>query len=82
MFLLNGDVCPKLGSFRSQLLSTPTSMTKTWSKIVPRTEALFNRLKSLQVNTKDKLLDVWKINPSCKYCTIVFYNLGILFQIK
>lgn len=35
-FLLNGDVFPKLKKYTSSLLSSPSSMTKSWSKYVYR----------------------------------------------
>lgn len=33
-FLLEGEVCPKLKSFVPNYLATPSSVTKSWSKLV------------------------------------------------
>lgn len=66
MFLLNGEVIVKLDKFKKNLLSTPESMCKTWSKLVPRTETLLNAIKNRQVDSRKRLIAEWKKNPMCE----------------
>ncbi|XP_066602003.1 probable ATP-dependent RNA helicase kurz [Prorops nasuta] len=58
-FFLEGDVCRKLKRYTRSLLSTPGSINKTWSKLIPRTEAITKALLSQEVMSKDKLLAIW-----------------------
>lgn len=66
-FLLNGEVFESLGEFRKNLLSTPSTMTKSWSKLMPRTEVLINALANRQVDSKRKMMQELNKNPDCKY---------------
>jgi ATP-dependent RNA helicase DHX37/DHR1 len=66
-FLLNGDIFEKLQEFKSNLLSTPATMTKSWSKLLPRTEVMINTLANRQVDSKRKLISEWNTNPNCKH---------------
>ena len=65
-FLLNGEVCEKLLEFKHNLLSPPSTMTKSWSKLMPRTEVIMNALASRQIDSKTKLIQELKLNPNCK----------------
>lgn len=65
-FLLNGEVFEELLEFQKNLLSTPSSITKSWSKLMPRTEILMNALANRHVNSKRKFIDELKSNPNCK----------------
>ncbi|KAG5840982.1 hypothetical protein ANANG_G00194730 [Anguilla anguilla] len=70
-FLLEGQVCPKLGSHASCLLSSPSTMLKTWAKLQPRTEALLGALVSEKADCKAALLSAWKKNEKyllAPYC--------------
>ncbi|KAG7212083.1 hypothetical protein KM043_012436 [Ampulex compressa] len=58
-FFLDGQVCPKLKRFVSSLLSTPLSITKSWAKLIPRTQEMTQTLMSQAVMSKEKLLEVW-----------------------
>ncbi|OCT98359.1 hypothetical protein XELAEV_18010591mg [Xenopus laevis] len=63
MFLLEGKVIKKFGSYRSVLLSTPIAMLKTWAKLQPRTEILLKALVSENADSLAGLLAAWKKNP-------------------
>ncbi|OCU02001.1 hypothetical protein XELAEV_18007760mg [Xenopus laevis] len=70
MFLLEGKVIKKLGSYRSVLLSTPITMLKNWAKLQPRTEILLKALVSENADCQSGLLAAWKKNP--KYLLSAF----------
>uniref|UniRef100_T1I963 RNA helicase n=1 Tax=Rhodnius prolixus TaxID=13249 RepID=T1I963_RHOPR len=59
VFLLDGSVCPKLTKYTKSLLSTPQTMIRSWAKLQPRTELLLKTLVSNEVDSKEKLLNVW-----------------------
>ncbi|XP_036382835.1 probable ATP-dependent RNA helicase DHX37 [Megalops cyprinoides] len=61
-FLLEGQVCPKLKSHTSYLLSSPSTMLKTWAKLQPRTEALLGVLVSEKADCRAALLSAWQKN--------------------
>ncbi|XP_076859580.1 putative ATP-dependent RNA helicase DHX37 [Brachyhypopomus gauderio] len=58
-FLLEGQVCPRLQQHSACLLSSPSTMLKTWAKLQPRTEALLGALVSEKVDNKDALQAAW-----------------------
>ncbi|XP_066545535.1 putative ATP-dependent RNA helicase DHX37 [Amia ocellicauda] len=58
-FLLEGEVCPKLRSYSKCLLSSPSTMLKTWAKLQPRTEALLGALVTEKVDCRQALLSAW-----------------------
>uniref|UniRef100_A0A8C1HLZ8 Activating signal cointegrator 1 complex subunit 3 n=1 Tax=Cyprinus carpio carpio TaxID=630221 RepID=A0A8C1HLZ8_CYPCA len=64
-FFLEGQV-----TFMSQysrcLLSSPSTMLKTWAKLQPRTEALLTALVSENVNNRTSLEAAWKKDERCK----------------
>ncbi|KAF6080955.1 DEAH-box helicase 37 [Phyllostomus discolor] len=62
-FLLEGQVCPKLASYQGCLLSSPSTMLKTWARLQPRTESLLRALVAETANCRDALLAAWKKNP-------------------
>ncbi|XP_059379339.1 probable ATP-dependent RNA helicase DHX37 [Carassius carassius] len=59
-FFLEGQVCPKIEQFSRCLLSSPSTMLKTWAKLQPRTEALLTALVSENVNNRTSLEAAWK----------------------
>ncbi|MFT7805018.1 putative ATP-dependent RNA helicase DHX37 [Arapaima gigas] len=61
-FFLEGQVCPKLQSYTSCLLSSPSIMLKTWAKLQPRTEALLGVLVSGKADCQEALLSAWEKN--------------------
>jgi len=65
-FLLEGKVLEPLAEFRKNLLSTPSTMTKSWSKLLPRTEMMINVLSNRQIDSRRKLLKELQANPNCK----------------
>ena len=66
-FLLNGEVFDKLEEFKKNLLSTPSTMTKSWSKLMPRTEMMLNALASRQIDSKAKIVHELRSDSSCEY---------------
>ncbi|KAM5193099.1 putative ATP-dependent RNA helicase DHX37 [Mantella aurantiaca] len=62
-FLLEGKVLKKLGSFTNILLSSPTTMLKSWAKLQPRTEVLLKALVSENADNRSSLLTAWKNDP-------------------
>ncbi|ERE76014.1 putative ATP-dependent RNA helicase DHX37-like protein [Cricetulus griseus] len=70
-FLLEGQVFCKLVSFKSCLLSSPSTMLKTWARLQPRTESLLKALVAEKADSRDALLAAWKKNPRyllAEYC--------------
>lgn len=65
-FLLNGEVFESLGQFKKHLLSSPSAMTKSWSKLIPRTEMMLNALANHQVDSKAKMKRELRANPNCE----------------
>jgi ATP-dependent RNA helicase DHX37/DHR1 len=66
-FVLEGVVLEELAEFKTNLLSSPATMTKTWSKLVPRTEMMTSCLANKQVDSKKKLVRELKANPNCEF---------------
>ncbi|CAI9590865.1 unnamed protein product [Staurois parvus] len=62
-FLLEGKVVKKLGSYTKILLSSPTTMLKSWAKLQPRTEVLLKALVSENADNRSSLLAAWKNDP-------------------
>uniref|UniRef100_A0A8C2VG05 DEAH-box helicase 37 n=1 Tax=Chinchilla lanigera TaxID=34839 RepID=A0A8C2VG05_CHILA len=62
-FLLEGQVFRRLAAFRGCLLSSPSTMLKTWARLQPRTETLLKALVAEKADCRDALLAVWKRNP-------------------
>uniref|UniRef100_A0A0A9YHQ9 Putative ATP-dependent RNA helicase kurz n=2 Tax=Lygus hesperus TaxID=30085 RepID=A0A0A9YHQ9_LYGHE len=60
VFFLDGSVCPKLAEYKTTLLSSPQTMTKSWAKLQSRTEFMLKSLVSKEVDSKSKLYNVWK----------------------
>lgn len=58
-FFLQGQICSKLKQFVPSLLTTPDSITKSWAKLIPRTQAIIRALLSHEIMSKDKLLEIW-----------------------
>lgn len=63
-FLLQGDVVAGLKRWKSNLVSTPSSMTKSWADLQPRTQIIFQTLVSNNVHSKATLQAVWKDDPT------------------
>ncbi|XP_015114763.1 probable ATP-dependent RNA helicase kurz [Diachasma alloeum] len=58
-FLLEGKVCGKLKRFVKVLLSNPSSVNKSWAKLLPRTEGLTRSLLGRGIMSRERLLEVW-----------------------
>ncbi|XP_010366724.2 probable ATP-dependent RNA helicase DHX37 [Rhinopithecus roxellana] len=70
-FLLEGQVFRKLASYQSCLLSSPSTMLKTWARLQPRTESLLRALVAEKADCREALLATWKKNPKyllAEYC--------------
>lgn len=74
MYLLDGEVFPKLKQFVKHLLNTPSIITKPYWKLQSRTTILINALLAKEANSKTKLQNIWETDRNCKY----FYKLRIL----
>lgn len=74
MFLLQGDVFEKLQPYQDKLLSTPSSITKAYNKIIPRVDAFIKALLRHQINSKQSLQTIWRKNPKCKF-TLSHYTI-------
>ncbi|XP_071630118.1 putative ATP-dependent RNA helicase rha-2 isoform X2 [Temnothorax longispinosus] len=64
-FFLKGQVYPKLKRFVPSLLTTPGSITKSWARLIPRTQAstyIVQTLQSQGVVSKYKLLEIWGLD--------------------
>nr|XP_010968070.1 probable ATP-dependent RNA helicase DHX37 [Camelus bactrianus] len=69
--LLEGQVFHKLASYKRCLLSSPSTMLKTWARLQPRTESLLRALVAERANCRDALLAAWRKNPKylmAEYC--------------
>ncbi|XP_076473117.1 putative ATP-dependent RNA helicase DHX37 [Babylonia areolata] len=62
-FLLEGRVVAPLAKYTPLLLSPPSTMTKSWARLQPRTEAVKKALMARGVHSRQGLLDEWKDNP-------------------
>lgn len=67
MFLLNGDICPKLKPFTKSLRSSPKNVVKRWSNNTTHVVNFVNRLIAKQIADRDKLLRVWDTDANCKW---------------
>ncbi|XP_037672932.1 probable ATP-dependent RNA helicase DHX37 isoform X2 [Choloepus didactylus] len=70
-FLLEGQVFRPLATYRGCLLSSPSTMLKTWARLQPRTESLLRALVAEKADCRDALLAAWKKNPKyllAEYC--------------
>ncbi|XP_054568676.1 probable ATP-dependent RNA helicase DHX37 [Eptesicus fuscus] len=70
-FLLEGQVFPRLASFQACLLSSPSTMLKTWARLQPRTESLLRALVAEKADNRDALLAAWRKSPRyllAEYC--------------
>nr|XP_026258795.1 probable ATP-dependent RNA helicase DHX37 [Urocitellus parryii] len=70
-FLLEGQVFCKLASYQGCLLSSPSTMLKTWARLQPRTESLLRALVAEKADCRDALLAAWKKDPKyllAEYC--------------
>lgn len=70
-FLLEGQVFPKLALYQGCLLSSPSTMLKTWARLQPRTESLLRALVAEKADCRDALLAAWRKSPKyllAEYC--------------
>uniref|UniRef100_A0A8C9UVN2 DEAH-box helicase 37 n=1 Tax=Spermophilus dauricus TaxID=99837 RepID=A0A8C9UVN2_SPEDA len=61
----------KLASYQGCLLSSPSTMLKTWARLQPRTESLLRALVAEKADCRDALLAAWKKDPKyllAEYC--------------
>ncbi|KAL8569007.1 hypothetical protein ACOMHN_048255 [Nucella lapillus] len=62
-FLLEGRVIPQLAKYAPLLLSPPSTITKGWARLQPRTEVLKKALMTRGVASRQALLEEWKRSP-------------------
>jgi len=58
--LLEGKVIPALQHYDSLLLARPGVLRKSWATLQPRAEAFLKQLVNKDIDTKEKLLKMWK----------------------
>jgi ATP-dependent RNA helicase DHX37/DHR1 len=75
-FILEGDVLSELKNFKSVLLSSSSTVTKSWSKLVPKTEMIVNALANRGIDSRQKLLKELKSNSTCKFLKVQSYFLS------
>lgn len=75
MFLMNGDIFPKISAYKKQMRSMPKNMVKSWSKDTPHVLGIVNKLINRQVNTKQKLTDAWEKDSNCKFHSDVLWEI-------
>ncbi|XP_046374441.2 probable ATP-dependent RNA helicase DHX37 isoform X2 [Haliotis rufescens] len=63
-FLLEGQVVPMFKQFIPTLLSTPSTMVKSWARLQPRTETLLTALVEENVDCLAVLSTVWRNKPN------------------
>ncbi|XP_017112910.1 probable ATP-dependent RNA helicase kurz [Drosophila elegans] len=63
MFLLDGQVCPRLADFRGKLKSTPASVIKSWSSMNDKVLRFKRALITKQIHSRQALLDQWTSDP-------------------
>ncbi|CAJ0567928.1 unnamed protein product, partial [Mesorhabditis spiculigera] len=61
--LLAGQVIPALAEWTPKLLAPPTTMTREWAKLQPRTEAVLNALIRKETLSRAALNAVWTKEP-------------------
>lgn len=66
-FLLEGRVFYKLEKYKKCLLSTPSTMVKSWANLQERTDCLLKGLMAAKVSSRGEMEDVWEEQPKCKY---------------
>ncbi|XP_046386112.1 probable ATP-dependent RNA helicase kurz [Ischnura elegans] len=64
VFLLEGEVFPRLKSYKSSLLSVPNIMLKSWARMQSRTEIILSALTSHGVDSKGELMKMWRKEPT------------------
>lgn len=80
MFLLNGDIFPKISEYKKQMRSVPKNIVRSWSKNTPHVLAFVNKLINRRVNNKQKLLDLWRKESNCKFACLNI-NVTVLFSL-
>ncbi|XP_067683944.1 probable ATP-dependent RNA helicase DHX37 [Haliotis asinina] len=63
-FLLEGQVVPVMKQFVPTLLSTPSTMVKSWARLQPRTETLLSALVEEDVDCVSALTNMWRSKPN------------------
>ncbi|KPP62454.1 putative ATP-dependent RNA helicase DHX37 [Scleropages formosus] len=81
-FLLEGQVCPKLRTYTSCLLSSPSTMLKTWAKLQPRTEALLGALVSEKADCREALQSAWEKNNKCEVLIVNQSNSRLVYLLS
>ncbi|XP_036215219.2 probable ATP-dependent RNA helicase kurz [Bactrocera oleae] len=64
VFLLDGQVCPALATYKGKLKATPPSLVKSWSNLNESVVRFKRALSSKQINTREKLHAQWARNPN------------------
>ena len=60
---LNGEIFSQLKEWKSQLLSLPTIMTKSWARLQPRTQTLLQAIAGKGLEKKSDFERIWESDP-------------------
>lgn len=72
MFFLNGEIFPNLKANVKMLRSSPKNLIKQWAQNTPHILTFVNTLIRRHVNSKQKILDVWKKDQFCMWILPTF----------
>lgn len=62
-FLLDGQIHIFFKHYRRHLLSSPSTILKSWARLLPRTRYLLQALIEKEVDSRDSLEKIWKEEP-------------------
>lgn len=62
-YLLEGEIISQLKEFSHSLLTPASVMVKSWAHLQQKTDVLFNSLVTERIDTKERLLKIWKVKP-------------------
>ncbi|XP_001355233.3 probable ATP-dependent RNA helicase kurz [Drosophila pseudoobscura] len=64
MFLLAGDICPRLAAFKRKLRVTPATLIKSWSNLNDKVLRFKRALISKEIHTRQALHEQWASEPN------------------
>ncbi|GFY44176.1 probable ATP-dependent RNA helicase DHX37 [Trichonephila inaurata madagascariensis] len=71
-FFLDGQVCPAIEKYKELYLSQPSTILKSWAKMLPRTRYMLQAVIAEEVDSRKKLQKAWKKDP--KYLLREFWE--------
>ncbi|XP_022219056.2 probable ATP-dependent RNA helicase kurz [Drosophila obscura] len=64
MFLLAGDICPRLAEFKGKLRVTPATLIKSWSNLNDKVLRFKRALINKEIHTRQALHEHWARDPN------------------